>query len=187
MSEENVFLRLVKEGKIEFTEDGKIIAFNEHIVQLPVRVLNKLFILLKENFGENEAQKIMKELGRFQVQQAFQRYVKILGWNTLPKKRVLEFVKEVSASLGLGVYEFRRSDNTYIVAISKTPFAEEFLLEYGKQRTSIDYYIVGCLEAIFSGILGKPMICEEVKCYAKGDDCCEFVVKPKEETEEKKE
>jgi predicted hydrocarbon binding protein len=31
------------------------------------------------------------------------------------------------------------------------------------------------------------MICEEVKCYAKGDDCCEFVVKPKEETEEKKE
>jgi predicted hydrocarbon binding protein len=40
---------------------------------------------------------------------------------------------------------------------------------------------------MFNSFLGKPMICEEVKCYAKGDDCCEFVVKPKEETEEKKE
>jgi len=55
MLEENVFLRLVKEGKIEFTEDGKIIGFNEYAIFLPVRVLNKLFILLKENFGEDKA------------------------------------------------------------------------------------------------------------------------------------
>jgi predicted hydrocarbon binding protein len=180
MSEENFFLRLIREGKITFTKDGKIIGFNEYAIFLPVRVLNKLFVLLKESFGEEKMKEIMKALGRFQVQQAFQRYVKILNWSTLPKENILEFVKEISVSLGLGVYEFKRSNNTYIVSISKTPFAEEFLLEYGKQRASIDYYIVGCLEAIFSGVVGKPMVCEEVKCYAKGDDCCEFVVKPKE-------
>ena len=180
MSEENVFLRLVKEGKIEFTEDGKIIAFNEHIVQLPVRVLNKLFVLLKENFGEDKAIEVLKELGRFQVRQAIQRYVKTLGWAHLPKDKLWEFAKQVTISLGLGKYEFKKLNNEYSVSISKTPFAEEFLLEYGKQDNPIDFYLVGAFELMFTSFLGTPMICEEVKCYAKGDDCCEFVVKPKE-------
>jgi len=180
MSEENVFLKLVKEGKIEFTQDGKIIAFNEHIIQLPVRVLNKLFSTLKETLGEGKAKEIMKELGRFQVQQAFQRYIKILGWEKLPKNKIWEFVTQITLSLGLGKYEYRKSNDSYIISISKTPFAEEFLLEYGKQQSPIDYYISGIFEKGLTALLGKPMICEEVKCYAKGDDCCEFVVKPKE-------
>ena len=187
MLEENVFLRLVKEGKIEFTEDGKIIGFNEYAIFLPVRVLNKLFILLKENFGEKKAQEILKELGRFQIKQAFQRYVKTLGWSHLPKDKILEFGNNILTSLGLGNYQFRKLSGLFIVSTSKTPFAEEFILEYGKQKEPIDYYIMGMLEAGFTSLLGKPMICEEVKCYAKGDDCCEFIVKPKEETEEKKE
>jgi predicted hydrocarbon binding protein len=70
----------------------------------------------------------------------------------------------------------------YTITINKTPFAEEFQLEYGKQNSPIDYYFVGIMEAGIGAIAGKPMICEEVKCYAKGDDCCEFVVKPKEES-----
>jgi predicted hydrocarbon binding protein len=182
MSEENVFLRLVKEGKIEFTEDGKIIAFNEHIVQLPVRVLNKLFVLLKENFGEDKAIEVLKELGRFQIKQAFQRYVKTLGWKKLPKDKIWEFAKQITTSLGLGKYNFaKKSDFEYTISISKTPFAEEFVLEYGKQTCPIDYYLSGIFEFGFSGVIEKPMICEEVKCYAKGDDCCEFIVKPKEE------
>jgi predicted hydrocarbon binding protein len=180
MVEENPLLRLIKEGKVEITEDGKIIGFNEHAIFLPLRVLNKLFVLLKENFGEDKAHEILKELGRFQVQQAFQRYIKILGWEKLPKNKIWEFVTQITLSLGLGKYEYRKSNDSYIISISKTPFAEEFLLEYGKQQSPIDYYISGIFEKGLTALLGKPMICEEVKCYAKGDDCCEFVVKPKE-------
>jgi predicted hydrocarbon binding protein len=181
MSEENVFLKLVKEGKIEFTQDGKIIAFNEHIVQLPVRVLNKMFILLKENFGEDKAHEILKELGRFQVRQALERYIKILKLQEVEKPRLVEFATQLLISVGLGKYVIRsQNKDKYNVSISKTPLAEEFLLEYGKQEKPIDYYIAGMLESMFYSLTGKPMICEEVKCYAKGDDCCEFVVKPKE-------
>jgi predicted hydrocarbon binding protein len=180
MVEENVFLKLVREGKIEFTEDGKIIAFHEHIVQLPVRVLNKLFVVLRENLDEDKAKEIMKELGKFQIKQAFQRYVKIMGWKELPKDKILEFGKLITTSLGLGKYEFKKRNNEYSLSIPKTPFAEEFTLEYGKENFPIDYYLSGIFEESFSRLLGKPMFCEEVKCYAKGDDCCEFVVKPKE-------
>ena len=55
-------------------------------------------------------------------------------------------------------------------------------MEYGKQEKPIDYYICGVWEEVFTIFLEKPVICEEVKCYAKGDDHCEFVVKPKEES-----
>ncbi|MEM7825920.1 MAG: 4-vinyl reductase [Candidatus Aenigmatarchaeota archaeon] len=186
MPEENFFLRLVREGKIEFTKDGKIIGFNEYAIFLPIRVLNKLFILLKKELGEAKAQEIMKELGRFQIRQAFQRYVKILGWKEVPRNKIWEFGMQVTSSLGLGNYTFKQTNNYYTIIIPKTSFAEEFLLEYGTQVASVDFYIAGIFEEALSRILGKPMICEEVKCYAKGDDCCEFVVKPKEETEEKK-
>jgi len=182
MPEENFFLRLIKEGKIEFTEDGKVIGFNEYAIFLPVRFINRVFIILKENFGENKAKEILKELGKFQTKQAFQRYVKTLGWKELPKDKLWEFGKQISTSLGLGKYEFRRMNDFYVISIAKTPFAEEFLLEYGKQEYSIDFYISGIFENALTFVLGKPMICEEVKCYAKGDECCEFVVKPKEET-----
>jgi len=177
---ENPLIKLIKEGKIATTEDGKIIGFNEYAIFLPVRVLNKLLILLKENFGEDKAHEILKELGRFQVRQAFQRYLKIMGWKILPKDEILEFVKKILMSLGLGEYTIRKADNIFVFSISKSPLAEEFLIEYGKQEYPIDYYIAGGLEAFLTALLGKPMICEEVKCYAKGDDCCEFVVKPKE-------
>lgn len=185
MPEENVFFKFVKEGKIEFTEDGKIIAFNEHIIQLPVRVLNKLLVLLKENFGEDKAKEILKELGRFQIRQAIKRYIKIMGWREVPKERVLEFAKLVAISLGWGKYIIEKIGENYRLSITKTPFAEEFLLEYGKMPFHCDWYISGAIEMFFTIISNKSMVCEEVKCYAKGDDCCEFIVKPKEETEEK--
>ncbi|MEM5782488.1 MAG: 4-vinyl reductase [Candidatus Aenigmatarchaeota archaeon] len=181
MFEENIFLKWVKEGKIEFTKEGTILAFNEHIIQIPVRVLNRLFILLKENLGENKAQEILKELGGFQVKQAFQRYIRIMGWKYVPKDKIWEFVKNVLISLGLGKYTIEKTEEKYIFLISKSPFAEEFVVEYGNQKNPIDHYIAGGLEVFIKAITGKPMVCEEIKCYAKGDDCCEFIVKPKEE------
>ena len=183
---ENIFIHLIKEGKINFTEDGKIIGFNEYAIFLPVRAFNRLFILLKENFGKGKTREILKELGKFQIRQAFQRYLKTMGWREVPKDRIMEFAKRITLSLGLGKYEIRKMNETYRVSINKTPFAEEFLLEYGKQEEPIDFYLAGCWEQFFSSFTGKPMVCEEVKCYAKGDDCCEFVVRPKEETQEEK-
>jgi predicted hydrocarbon binding protein len=180
MVEENPLLKFIKEGKVEITKDGKIIGFNEYAIILPIRVLNKLFFLLKENFGEDKAEEILKELGRFQVKQAIQRYVKIFGWGYLSKDKILEYAKQIAFTLGLGKYEFRKLNNEYSIIISKTPFAEELLLEYSRQNRPVDHYIKGIWEMFFEALLGKPMICEEVKCYAKGDDCCEFIVKPKE-------
>jgi predicted hydrocarbon binding protein len=107
--------------------------------------------------------------------------MKILGWSTVEKQKAFEFgFKFLTSFLGIGLFKVEKQENVFFVSTSKTPFAEELILEYGKQNEPIDYYLCGMWEEVFTIFTGKPMICEEVKCYAKGDDCCEFVVKPKE-------
>ncbi len=183
MFEEHPFLKLVKEGKIEFTKEGKIIGFREYAILIPVRVINRLYLILKEKLP-GEFREILKKLGKFQIRQALSRYIKTLGWSSIEKQKFLEFgFTFLTSSLGLGNFTVHFKGKKFFITTSKTPFAEEFVLEYGKQEEPIDYYLCGMWEEVFTIFTGKPMVCEEVKCYAKGDDCCEFVVRPKEEIE----
>jgi predicted hydrocarbon binding protein len=178
--EEHPFLKLVKEGKIIFTSEGKIMGLNEFQIILPVRVMNRLFFLLNQEIP-GKASSILKELGKFQIIQAIERYKSVLHWSEIEKEKAFEFgTKFLLPTLGLGVFNIKKREGCFFISTSKTPFAEELILEYGKQNEPIDYYLCGMWEEVFTIFTGKPMICEEVKCYAKGDDCCEFVVKPKE-------
>lgn len=182
--EEYPFHKLIKEGKMAFT-DGKILMFNEHIIILPVRVMNKLFFILKQELPEKFSN-ILKELGKFQIIQAIKRYEKIFNWTEIEKRTAFEFgFNFLVPNIGLGNFISKQQENSYVISTSKTPFAEEILMEYGKQDEPIDYYLCGMWEEVFKIFFKKPMICEETKCYAKGDDHCEFVVKPKEETRNK--
>ena len=187
MEEEHPFISLVKSGKIQFRE-GKIIGFNEYAVFLPVRVLNKLYVLLRTKLGEKEAIYFLREMGKFQIKQALKRYLRILEWKQLEKQKIIQFAFNfLTKTVGWGNYQLEKGKRgEFIIRTNKSPFAEEFLLEYSKQKNPIDHYIEGGWEQFFTSLMGKPMVCEEVKCYAKGDDCCEFVVRPKEETEEEK-
>jgi hypothetical protein len=179
--EDNFFLRMVKEGKVEFTKEGTIIGFNEHAIFLPVRVMNRLYFTLKENVGEDKARDILRTLGKFQIEAALKRYVKTMGWKDVPKEKILQFGKGVIEMLGLGRFDFDETESKegFSTSTKGTPFAIEFKMEYGLQKTPIDFYIAGIFESVFTAIWGKPANCEETKCVAKGDGICEFVVRPK--------
>jgi predicted hydrocarbon binding protein len=170
---------MVKEGKIDFTEDGKIIGFNEHAILMPVRVINKLYVNLRDESGEETAQRMLKDIGVFQTNQALKRYVKTLGIKDVEKEKIFEFVRNVLAVLGIGYFNINQNGESYTISIKKTAFAEEYKLEYGVQKTPIDFYVSGIWEAGISAIAGKQMDCSEKKCFAKGDECCEFSLKPK--------
>ncbi len=187
MSEEPILVQLIRKGKIFFKE-GKMIAFGEMGIIIPVRVMNKLSFLLTEKVGKEDARGLLCELGKYQINQAIKRYIKVFGWSEIEKEKGLEFgFKYLTSFLGLGVFQVKKRNDTFSILTTKTPFAEEFVMEYGKQKEPIDDYLRGIWEEVFTIFLGKPMVCEEVKCYAKGDDCCEFIVKPKEEAKEEKE
>lgn len=40
----------------------------------------------------------------------------------------------------------------------------------------VDHYSRGMLAGLFSRVLGKQVICEELRCEYRGDDACEFVI-----------
>ncbi len=40
----------------------------------------------------------------------------------------------------------------------------------------VDHYSRGILAGLFSQVLGKQVICEEIRCEYRGDPCCEFMI-----------
>ena len=50
-----------------------------------------------------------------------------------------------------------------------------------KKDRPMSHLVRGGLAGVFSGIYGRDFEVEEVKCLAKGDPYCEFVIKPREE------
>ncbi len=47
-----------------------------------------------------------------------------------------------------------------------------------KSKQPICYFIKGYLTGFLSGLMQKPVILNEVKCLAKGDGHCEFIITP---------
>lgn len=98
---EHPFLKLLKDGKIEFTKEGFIVPLHEGDILLPSRVFNKLLLLLlKEDpkFGI----KILKEIGRYQVEQAVKRYMKIWQIHKMPTDDLIIKFIDMLTFIGVG-------------------------------------------------------------------------------------
>lgn len=59
--------------------------------------------------------------------------------------------------------------------------AEEYLKMYGNASESVCWTLVGYASGYCSGFFGQEAVCIETKCVAKGDPCCEFEVRAKDE------
>ncbi|RLG92530.1 MAG: hypothetical protein DRO36_01100 [Candidatus Hecatellales archaeon] len=57
--------------------------------------------------------------------------------------------------------------------------AESILEHFGKQNEPSCHITRGALAGNLSMILGKDFVGKEVKCIAKGDNYCMFILKPK--------
>ncbi|MEM7818504.1 MAG: 4-vinyl reductase, partial [Candidatus Aenigmatarchaeota archaeon] len=69
-------------------------------------------------------------------------------------------------------------DNEFLIEfIPSTIFSFEARKEYGNLDFSFDIYVSYIIEKGFSLIYGKEFKCEEVECYAKGDEKCLFKVR----------
>lgn len=174
------FFYFLKEGKIFFDENSLfIIAFNEGSVFIPVRAFNKLQLELISSIGLEKTKEIIKKIAYFQVDQSFKRYCKIYEIDNLPIEKLFEFIKLIGGFMGFGNASLYKIDDNEFLAkfIPSTIFSFEARKEYGNLDFSFDIYLSYIIEKIFSLIYGKEFKCEEVECYAKGDEKCVFKVK----------
>src|SRR3989304_8120635 len=103
MLRKNFLVELMQNGQIKIDDAGHIIGFNEYIFLLPSGDVLKLRELLEKSLGPDKADKIMKEVGKFQVEAAAKRYTKNLGIEKLSKIRLMEFTYNIINILGWGL------------------------------------------------------------------------------------
>ena len=60
-------------------------------------------------------------------------------------------------------------------------FAEEYVKKFGLAKEAVCWILSGYATGYCSVVFGKPLICKETMCVAKGDPYCQFTVKSKEE------
>jgi hypothetical protein len=171
------FLYFLRNGKINFTKDGNIIIFNEGSFFIPVRVFNKILTELQKILGKRKTETFIKSIAHYQIEQALKRYIKIFGIDEVEKDKIQEFCMKIIELLGIGKPSIEKINEGFLIKFGATPFAKEYVLEYGKRKDRWDFYVEGLSEKWAQMLFGGKYECKEIKCYAKGDDCCLFEIK----------
>jgi predicted hydrocarbon binding protein len=175
------FLELLKIGRV-VADNGTFMFLNEHLVFLPVKTFLKLRDDLIKIIGEDKANDLLKELGKFQVAEAVKRYSKTIGIENLEKEKISEFGVNIMNLIGHGAFELKQYDEktkTIVVRSKNSPLAIEFGMIYGKSDKYVDSYLCGIWEEAYGRLLKADLQCVETNCMAHGDEYCQFEIKPK--------
>lgn len=101
--------------------------------------------------------------------------------------KYLEFIQAFFSASGWGKIElidFERENNRAIISVENSPVANEL---NGKVSFEVDHFIRGVLAAAFSEAYEINFDAVEIKCKARGEERCEFIVKKSKDFSELKE
>lgn len=151
----------IADGKIEIIKLRNMMISPEFILELQKKDSKRVYELSKKSIEE--------ELKHFKSK------ISIGGPASLNR------VEEIYEVLGYGkfkVVDLDTKKKRSVVNIYNSPIAESYKKNNKKKskKTQCDF-IAGKISGVFSFIFNKKVEAKEVKCLAKGDDFCQFVVK----------
>src|SRR5574341_2198097 len=89
----------------------------------------------------------------------------------LKDKKFIEAVANFYAELGWGRFDFEENDeNEFVVTVRNSFIARG----YGHSGVAVCHFLRGYNAGMAEVLKCKAIDAEEVRCAAKGDDCCEF-------------
>ncbi len=157
-------LKMLEEGVLEFLE-------SRVIIQDP-KFYPMVFEMMIEEFGYEEASKFMYHQGKvgFPLVKDFREQFKITDL-----KKAAESLAKLTELWGQGAtdFTFDEKTNSYRFRVANSPFCSHFK-GLGK---ATGWLRAGLIAGAFEIFTGDHYVCEEIKCVAKGDDYCEFIVK----------
>lgn len=92
----------------------------------------------------------------------------------LKDKKFIEAVQNFYAELGWGKFSVEENNKNELVVRVENSF---IVRGYGNSETAICHFLRGYNAGLAEVLKGMDIDAEEVRCTAKGDDCCEFVMK----------
>lgn len=138
--------------------------------------------LMEKIVGEEKARIILFSAGKFQSREGTKIFNDKYGFaKKIPdKKRLLEFNIKQTQFVGWGKFVFTAIDfkSDYYVIKGMSQIAAEYRRLFGLQNKPVDHFMRGQAIAMIEEIIGKKMQGIETKCIAKGDNFCEFVIRP---------
>lgn len=140
----------------------------------------KQFSLLQKNFEKKFGKKILKEIYN-SSKQSFYEICKDMRKFSASEKAFFDAILNLINHFGFGEIEIvEMNEKEFRVIIQmKSNFAKEYIKEFGKQKSCVDYLLSGILAGFFSEYFNKDVECDEKNCIAKGNAFCNFVIKPK--------
>lgn len=138
--------------------------------------------MLIKKVGYKKAMDIMYLTGKFQARQAFRMISKRFGYaKTIPdKKKLLDFEIGQGIVAGHGPFKCVHADfkdKTFIIK-GISVMAEEYKRFYTAKKRFIDHFLRGLIVAFVEEVSEEKMMCIEKKCISRGNQFCEFVIKP---------
>jgi len=176
---DNFFSNLIETGQFRVDDDGHVDIMNEFAMIMPSPVAGKLYYEMEKELGEEKCAEIWKDIGRFQVEQAAERYQGRYNFENMSRNKIIEFTSKMIKLNGFGDIKFSEftKEEGAKVTLAGSVLASRYRNIAGEKDKPVDFWAAGILERHFEVIFGVDVEVEETKCLAKGDDHCSFDIR----------
>lgn len=146
------------------------------VIEVPAVIMSiETFVSLQKDaetiLGFDGASVLLYEAGKKAGLRWINRFSKEWG---LKDNKFIEAVQNFYAELGWGKFSVEEnSKNELVVRVENSFIARG----YGNSEVPVCHFLRGYNAGLAEVLRGNEIDAEEVKCAAKGDDCCEFVMK----------
>jgi predicted hydrocarbon binding protein len=146
------------------------------VIEVPAIIISiETYIILQKNaekiLGVDGASILLYEAGKKASIQWINRFNNEWG---LKDKKFIEAVQNFYAELGWGKFSAQEDKKNGLMIRVENSFIAR---GYGNSGVPVCHFLRGYNAGLAQVLKGNEMGAEEVKCAAKGDDCCEFVMK----------
>ncbi|VVB92513.1 V4R domain protein [uncultured archaeon] len=146
------------------------------VIEVPAVIVSiETFVNLQKDaekiLGFDGASMLFYEAGKKAGMRWINRFSTEWGLND---KKFIEAAQNFYAELGWGKFNIEESDENELIVRLENSFIAR---GYGNSEVAVCHFLRGYNAGLAGVLKCKPIDAEEVKCVAKGDDCCEFVMK----------
>lgn len=146
------------------------------VINVPAVILSiETFVNFQKNaeriLGYDGAAVLLYETGKKAGEKWINRFSKEWGLND---KRFIEAVQNFYAELGWGKFDIKENNGKELIIRVDNSFIAR---GYGKSEDAVCHFLRGYNAGLAEVLKRQDLEACETRCVAKGDECCEFVMK----------
>ena len=155
-------------------KSGSLTLFGSRVLLIPQGTLMHLIDATEDLTDKEKSKEILYHAGErmaLQFCQILTAKYKLRGMS------IIRAYSQIVATRGWGITDIKEIDldKGYMRAIVKNPLIGT---RDSPDKEAKDYISAGVFAGMLEFVTKKKLICEEVKCIARGDEYCEFIVRP---------